>query len=150
MAVWMALIQQYEGNDSDNKRIILANQAIFLHPQQGLLKKNDHTLSLAKYTIGLQAAFLEVMKYRNQVVQETMVQRLIDVIQVQNNLTITLANTKVKDDKLGNCLVYVSYMATNVTKAFGVANGNKNQRRGINGRRISVVEVLRQGRGGRG
>ena len=33
MAVWMALIQQYEGNDSDNKRIILANQAILLHPQ---------------------------------------------------------------------------------------------------------------------
>ena len=56
-----------------------------------------------------------------------MVQRLIDGIQVQNNLTITLAKTKVKDDKLVNWLGAVSYMATKVTEAFGVAKANKNQ-----------------------
>ena len=39
-----------------------------------------------------------------------MLQQLIGGIQVQNNLTIALAKTKVKDDKLGNWLGAVSYM----------------------------------------
>ena len=56
-----------------------------------------------------------------------MVQRLIDGIQVQNNLNITLAKTKVKDDKLVNWLGAVSYMATKVTEAFRVAKANENQ-----------------------
>ena len=81
----------------------------------------------SKYTSGLKAAFTAITKYHNQVAQETMVQQLIDGIQVQNNLTITLAKTKVKDYKLGNWLGDVSYMSTKVTEAFGVAKGNKHQ-----------------------
>ena len=56
-----------------------------------------------------------------------MVQQLIAGIQVQKNPTIMLANTKVKDDKLGNWLVAMYYMETKVTEAFGVAKGNKDQ-----------------------
>ena len=56
-----------------------------------------------------------------------MVQQLIAGIQVQKNPTIMLANTKVKDDKLGNWLVAMYYMETKVTEAFGVAKDNKNQ-----------------------
>ena len=50
----MALIHQYEGTNYENKRIVLANQAILLHPQQGLFYKNEHTFLFAKYTAGLQ------------------------------------------------------------------------------------------------
>ena len=35
-AAWLALLQKYGGNDSENKLIVLDNQAILLHPQQGL------------------------------------------------------------------------------------------------------------------
>ena len=79
-----------------------------------------------------------------------MVQRLIDRIQVQNNLTITLAKTKVKDDKLGNWIGAVSYMVNKVTEALGVVNGNKNQGSGGNSRRISAVEGRGKGCGGKG
>ena len=79
-----------------------------------------------------------------------MVQALIDDIQVQNNLTITLSNTKVKDDKPGNWFGALSYMSRKFTKAFRAAKGNNNQGRGSNGIRISAVEVRGQGRGGRG
>ena len=78
-----------------------------------------------------------------------MVQRLIDGIQVQNNLTITLAKTKVKDDKLGNWIGAVSYMEIKVTEYFGVAKVNNSQEHGGNGRRISAVEGRRQIRGSR-
>ena len=54
-------------------------------------------------------------------------QQLINGIQVKNNMTITLANTKVKDKKFGNWICAVSYMAIQVTEAFGVAKDNKNQ-----------------------
>ena len=64
-------------------------------------------------------------------------QRLIYGIQVQNNITITLANTKFKDNKIGNWLVPVSYMVTKVAKAFVVAKGNKNQEHGGEIRRMS-------------
>ena len=77
-------------------------------------------------------------------------QRLIDGIQVQNNLTITLANTKVKDNKLVNWLGNLSYMETKVTKALRVVKGKKNQRRGSNSRRMSAIEFLGRGRGGIG
>ena len=78
-----------------------------------------------------------------------MVQRLIDWIQIQNNLTITLDKTKSNDDKLGNWIGAVSYMATKVTETFGVAKDNKNQGRGDNGQRILEVDGRRRGRGGR-
>ena len=62
----------------------------------------------AKYNAGLQVAFVEITKYQNQVSQKTMVKRMINWIQVQNNLTITLDKTNVKDDTLGNWLGFVS------------------------------------------
>ena len=126
-AAWLALIQQYEGTDSENKRIILANQAISLHTKQGLLYKNKQILSFAKYTAGLQAEFAASVKYQNKVTQETMVQQLINGIKTEINLNITLANTKVKNNKLGNWIGAVSYMATKITKAFGFKKDNKNQ-----------------------
>ena len=86
-----------------------------------------------------------IKKYRNQVAQETMVQQLIEGVQVQNNLTRTMAMTKVKDDKLGNWFGAVSYMETKVTEALRVANGNKNQGRRGNVRRISEVDGRGQG-----
>ena len=79
-----------------------------------------------------------------------MVQKLMDGIQVQNNLIITLTKTKVKDDKLENWIGDLSYMETKVTEAFGVVKGNKNQGRGGNGRSISAVNGCGQGRVGRG
>ena len=96
------------------------------------------------------AAFSEIMKYQNEVAQEKMVQRLIDGIQVHNNMTIMLAKTKVKEDKLRTWIGAVSYMATKVTEDFGFAKGNKNQGRGGNRRRISEVEGRGRGRDGRG
>ena len=75
---------------------------------------------------------------------------MIDRIKFQNNLTITMANTKVKDKKIGNWLGAVSYMSTKIIKVFGVKKGNKNQGRGSNGRRILEVEVCGRGHGGRG
>ena len=63
-----------------------------------------------------------------------MVQQLIYGIQVHDNLNITLAKTKFKDDKLGNCIGAVSYMTTKVTEAFGVAKNNKNQGHRGNGK----------------
>ena len=47
-----------------------------------------------------------------------MVQLLINEIQVQNNFTIMLDNSNIKDDKLGNLLGAVSYMLNKVTEAF--------------------------------
>ena len=55
-------------------------------------------------------------------------------------MTITLDNTKVKYNKIGNWFGAMSYMATKVTKVFVVAKGNKNKRRGSSRRRISEVE----------
>ena len=78
-----------------------------------------------------------------------MVQRLIDWIQIQNNLTITLDKTKSNDDKLGNWIGAMSYMETKITETFGVAKDNKNQGRGDNGQSISAVDGRRRGRGGR-
>ena len=79
-----------------------------------------------------------------------MVQKLIDGIHVQNNLTINLDYTKVKDNKIGTWLGAVSYMATKSSEVSEVAKDNKNQGRGGNIEMISAVEVLGQGRGGRG
>ena len=79
-----------------------------------------------------------------------MVQKLIDGIHVQNNLTINLDYTKVNDNKIGTWLGAVSYMATKISEDFGVATVNKNQGRGGNSERISAVEGLGQGNGGRG
>ena len=76
------MLHKYEGTHSKIKGIILDNQAIYLHPHQGLIYKNKHIFSFSKYTAALQAAFTEINKYQNQVVQETMVQQLIDGIQV--------------------------------------------------------------------
>ena len=114
-----------------------------MHPWKDPFYKNDHILSFAKYTTGLQEEFAETTKYQNQVSQETMAQRLIDGIQVQNNLTITLAKTKIKDDKFGNCLGAVSYVATKVNEALGVVKDNKDQGRRGNWRRVSAVEGRR-------
>ena len=79
-----------------------------------------------------------------------MVKQLIDGIQVLNQLIITLAKTKVKDDKLGNWLGAVSYMATKITESFGVAMSNKNKESEGKYVRISAVEVHRKDPGGRG
>ena len=38
-AAWLVLLQQYEGTESENKCIVLANQDISLHPQQGIFYK---------------------------------------------------------------------------------------------------------------
>ena len=124
----------------ENKRIVLANQYILLHPHQGLFYRNKNIFSFAKYTASLQAAFAPIKKYQNQFAQETMAQRLIDGIQVQNNLTITLAKTKFKDENIGNFLGAVSYMATKVNETFRVTKDNKNQVRGGNTIIISEVE----------
>ena len=96
------------------------------------------------------AAFLAITEYHNQVAQDTMVQRLIDGTRFQDNPNITLAKTKFKDDKLGKWLGAVSYMATKIAEAFGVAKGKNNQGRGVNRRRISVVGGRGRGRGGIG
>ena len=146
----MILLQQYEGTDSKKKRIIIANQYISLHQQKGLFYNNKHIFLFDKYNAGLQAEFLAITKYKNQAVQENMVQRLIDGIQFQNNLTITLANMKIKDDKLGNWIGAMYCMENKVADAFGVAKENKNQWCGGNRIRISEIEGCRQGRGGRG
>ena len=53
-----------------------------------------------------------------------------------------MAKTKVKDNKIGNWLGDVSYMATNSSEVFGVAKDNKDQVRGVNSERISAVEGL--------
>ena len=98
----------------------------------------------------MKAAFTAITKYHNKVAQETMVLQLIDGIQVQNNLTIKLVDTKVKENKFGNWLGTVSCMETKVSKAFRVAKGNKNQGRKINNRRVSAYEVHGRGHGGRG
>ena len=79
-----------------------------------------------------------------------MVQQLIGGIHVQNNLTMNMAKTKVKDNKIDHWLGAVSYMATNSSEVFGVAKDNKNQGRGGIIERISAVEGLGRGRGGRG
>ena len=47
----MALLQQYEGKESKNKCIVLDNQYISLHPQQGLFKKNEHNFLFEKYML---------------------------------------------------------------------------------------------------
>ena len=47
-AAWLALLQKYKGKYSKNKRILLDNQAISLHPQQGLFYKNEHTFLFEK------------------------------------------------------------------------------------------------------
>ena len=52
---------------------------------------------------------------------------MIDDIQFQNNLTITLAKTNFKDERLGKCLGAVYYMSTKVTEAFGAVKDNRNQ-----------------------
>ena len=52
----LSLLQNYEGTDSDNKRIILDNQAILLHPQQDLFYKNKRTFSFETYLAGLQSS----------------------------------------------------------------------------------------------
>ena len=67
-----------------------------------------------------------------------MVQQLINGIQVQNNLNITLTKTKVKDEKIGNWLVDLYYVATKVTEDFGVTNNNKRQGCRGNSRMISL------------
>ena len=77
-------------------------------------------------------------------------QQLIDRNQIQNNMEITLAKTKVKDYKLGNWIDSVSYMETNVTEAFRVAKDNKKQGRRGNRINISSVEGRGKGRGSRG
>ena len=61
-----------------------------------------------------------------------------------------MATTKVKDNKLGNWVGAVSYMSTKVFGVFGVTKDNKNQGRWGNSERISSVEVLVRGQGGRG
>ena len=77
----MVLLHQYEGTNSENKHIVLANQSISFHPQQGMFYKNKHTFFFAKYTIGLKVSFAAITKYQNQFAQETMVQQIIYGIQ---------------------------------------------------------------------
>ena len=82
--MWLVLLQWYEGTNSENSHIVLPNQAIPLHPQQRLFYKNKYTFLFTKYTSGLQAAFVAITKYQNQVKYENMVQKLIYGIQVQS------------------------------------------------------------------
>ena len=98
-----------------------------MHPQQGLFYKNDHIFSFDKYTAVFQEAFTAITKYQNQDSQADMVKQMIDGIQVQNNLTIKLDKTKIKDNKIGNWLSSLSYMETKDTEVFRVAKDNKNQ-----------------------
>ena len=79
-----------------------------------------------------------------------MAQKIINGIHVQNNLTINLAKTKVKENKIGNWLGDVSYMATKSSEVFGVVKDNKKQGRGGNIDRISAVKSLGRVRGSRG
>ena len=66
-SMWMVLIQHYEETNSENKHVVLSIQAISLHPQPRLFYKNEHTFLFTKYTSCLQAEFVEITKYRNQV-----------------------------------------------------------------------------------
>ena len=61
----MALLHKYEETNLENKRIFLANQAIYLDLKQGLFYKNNHILLFAKCTTGLQSAFAAITKYKN-------------------------------------------------------------------------------------
>ena len=63
----MVLLHQYEGTNSENKHIVLANQSISFHPQQGMFYKNEHTFLFTKFAAGFQAAFVKITKYWNQV-----------------------------------------------------------------------------------
>ena len=60
-------------------------------------------------------------------------------------MTIMLANTKIKNNKLVNFPGAMSYMETKVTEFFRVAKDNKNQGRG--GKRIRILSVEVHGRG---
>ena len=51
-STWLVLLQYYEGTNSGNNEIVLANQAIPLHPQQRLFYKNEHTFLFTKHTSG--------------------------------------------------------------------------------------------------
>ena len=93
---------------------------------------------------------MEIKKYQNQFAQLTIVQQLIGGIHVQNNLTINMGKTKVKENKIGNWLSAVSYMTTKSSEVFRFVKDNKNQVHGVNIESVSAVESLGRGRGVRG
>ena len=66
-SMWLVLLRNYEGKNLENKHIVIANQAILLHPQQRLFYKNEHTFLFTKFNSCLQAAFVAITKYQNQV-----------------------------------------------------------------------------------
>ena len=146
VAAWHILEDQFEGTSAVNRRIILAQQVIALN-QGGSFYRNEHSYTFAKYASTLQQAYQTIAKYRNAVANETMVQRLVDGIQVSNNLVISIAKQKILDDYYGDWLQAVQHMSTKVTEAFGVSDNKK--RGGYGRRRVSSASAGR-GRGGRG
>ena len=146
VAAWHLLEDQFEGTSAVNRRVILAQQVISLN-QNGVFYRNEHSFQFIKYAAKLQQAYQTIAKYRNAFAPETMVQRLHDGIQVQNNLVISIAKQKILDDYYGNWLQAVQHMSTKVTEAFGVSDNKK--RGGYGRRRVSSASSGR-GRGGRG
>ena len=81
--------------------------------------------------------------------RKTMVQRMMDGVQVQGQILITLAKDHIQNHLMGDWIGAVSHMSTKIAMAFPPKAGLKYKARGGDPRKISEAGQGR-GRGGKG
>ena len=142
-----ALTLMCEGAGANNKRILLSTRIISLDQNQGgAFFQDEYMYSFEKYITALQQAFTTIERYRNATAPETMVQRMIDGIRVQNSLVLTMAKEHVINTFMGDWLGAVSHMSMKVASHFPPRAAGK--RKGGDHRKVSAAD--RKGGRGRG
>ena len=144
-----ALTLMCEGGGANNKRILLSPRIISLdHNSGGAFYQDEYMYSFEKYITALQQAFTTIERYRNATAPETMVQRMLNGIRVQNSLVLTMTKEHVINTFMGDWLGAISHISIKVASHFPPrAAGN---RKGGDHRKISAAERKGgRGRGGR-
>lgn len=148
---WHFLITHCEGDSQCKKRVVLATRTISLdHNGGGIFYSNEYSLSWERYSGLLIEAYDIIKVYQNDYAPQAKVQRLLDGMDVKNQVIIDMAKQHVIDNFYDDFDGAINYMAGKITQVFPPrSSGHKRKFEGRS-RQISEAGSRRgHGRGGR-
>ena len=149
-AAWQKLVAHCEGESANNKRLVLANRAVSLDPQNGGLfwREEYGGFTFSQYVVKLQQAYEIIKKYSYDTPPQARVTRLSDGMK---NSATEIANAKsyVRHHYADNFEGAVAYFSTEIAFVYPPKSGNARNRGDRYGRR-RVSQASRDGNRGRG
>ena len=148
---WLELVAHCEGESANNKRLLLANRAISLDPQNGGLfwREEYGGFTFSQYVFKQQTAYEIIKKYSYDTPPQARVPRLSDGMK-NSASEISNAKSYVRHHHADNFESAVAYYSTEIAFVYPPKSGNPRSNRGDRYGRRRVSQANRDGNRGRG